>query len=146
VSANYVSGAALVSAVAARALETTLAAIDAAELDSGTPEAALERLIDAWGRSVLPHARVLEALRSDHVIVPDVHGFHAPVLARIERLVRRGQDAGAFDAELPVNWVSAAFLGLIHTAAEEVATGRLAADDAVRALQRSVRRLFGVAP
>lgn len=143
--AHYESRAALLSAVAARALERTLAAIAAAEIDSGTPETALERLIDAWWRSVLPHARVLETLRSDPVTVADVHDFHAPVLAQIERLVRRGQHSGAFDAQLPVSWVSAAFLGLMHTAAEEVATGRLRADDAAGALQRSVMRLFGLA-
>jgi len=93
---------------------------------------------------VLSHARVLEALRSDPLIVADVHDFHAPVLAQIERLVQRGQHSGAFDVELPVSWVSAAFLSLIHTAAGEVASGRLGAEDAARALQRSVTRLFGV--
>ena len=142
--AHYDSRAALLSAVAARALVRTLAAIAAAELDSGPPEHALERLIDAWWQSVLPHARVLETLRSDPDTVTDVHGFHAPVLSQLERLVRRGQLSGAFDAQLPAGWVSASFLALMHTAADEVASGRLPADDAARALRRSVMRLFGL--
>jgi AcrR family transcriptional regulator len=142
--AHYESRAALLSAVAARALDRTLAAIDAAAPEAGEPVEALERLIDAWWRGVEPHARVLEALAPAFVSEQEIHDFHAPILERVERLIRRGRRARAFDRELPVGWMAAAFLGLMHTAAEEVAAGRLGARDAGRSLQRSVTRLFGV--
>lgn len=142
--AHYESRAALLSAVAARALDRTLGAIDAAAPEFGEPEEALERLIDAWWRTVELHARVLEALTPAFVSAEEIHDFHSPILERVERLIRRGQRSGAFDRELPVGWMAAAFLGLMHTAAEEVATGRIDAEDAGRSLQRSVPRLFGV--
>jgi hypothetical protein len=74
-----------------------------------------------------------------------VHEFHAPILDRVERLVRRGRRAGDFDRDLPAAWVVAAFLGLMHAAAEEVAAGRIKADAAGRALELTVPRLFRAA-
>ncbi len=74
----------------------------------------------------------------------EVHAFHAPILGRVEGLITRGQRAGDFDPELPVAWVAAAFLGLMHTTADAVAAGRLESEPAGRALRRSVPRLFGV--
>jgi AcrR family transcriptional regulator len=141
--AHYESRAALLSAVAARALDRTLEAIDAAAPEAGPPEEALARLIDAWWWTVEPHARVLEALAPAFTSDEEIHDFHAPILERVERLIRRGRRAGTFDRELPVGWLAAAFLGLMHTAAEEVAAGRIAADAAGRALRRSVPRLIG---
>jgi len=141
--AHYESRAALLSAVAARALDRTLEAIDAAGPDAGAPVDALERLVEAWWTTVEPHARVLETLRPAFATAAEVHDFHAPILERVERLIRRGQHAGAFDRELPVEWLTASFLGLMHTAAAEVAHGRLDPDSTGRALRRSVPRLFG---
>jgi AcrR family transcriptional regulator len=141
--AHYDSRAALLSAVAARALDRTLAAIDAAAPDEGPPAEALERLTEAWWRTVAHHARVLQALGPAFASSDEVHDFHAPILARVERLIRRGQEAGEFDRELPVAWVAAAFLGMMHTAAEAVAAGRLSPEAAEYALRRSVPRVFG---
>jgi AcrR family transcriptional regulator len=141
--AHYDSRAALLSAVAARALARTLAAIDAAAPETGPPAEALERLTEAWWHTVARHARVLQALGPAFATSEEVHDFHAPILERVERLIERGQQAGDFDRELPVAWVAAAFLGLMHTAAEAVAAGRLTHDEADHALRRSVPRVFG---
>jgi hypothetical protein len=89
---------------------------------------------------------VLETLAGGarHSVVPgDVHDFHRPILERLERLIRRGRRAGDFDAETPVDWLAAAFLGLMHTAAAEVAAGRLDEAEAGRALERTIPRVFG---
>jgi hypothetical protein len=72
-----------------------------------------------------------------------VHDFHAPTLDRVDRLVRRGRRAGEFDRDLPVAWVVAAFLGLMHASADEVAAGQVSAAAAGRSLERTVPRLFG---
>jgi AcrR family transcriptional regulator len=141
--AHYASREALLGAVADRALARTVAAIDDAEPERGPPPEALGRLVRAWWQSVERHARVLEALAAAFPGTAEVHDFHAPILERLERLVRRGQDSGDFDPRLPPRWVATAFLALTHAAAEQVAAGRMSADDARAALERTVPRVFG---
>src|ERR1044072_8657319 len=53
--AHYDSRAGLFAAAAARAPEHPRAATDPATPDEGSPERALERLIDAWWQSVEPY-------------------------------------------------------------------------------------------
>jgi AcrR family transcriptional regulator len=143
--AHYPSREALLTAVARRALAQTVAAIDVAEPERGPPAEALDRLVGAWWQSVERHARALEALAATFSDSEEIHSFHAPILERLERLVRRGQRAGDFDRRLPVGWATAAFLGLMHTGADEVAAGRMSSDEAGQALERSIPRLL-VAP
>jgi AcrR family transcriptional regulator len=141
--AHYHSREALLVAVAERARAEAVAAIDAAEPQRGPAGEALARLIPAWWRTVQRHAHVLEAIAPGLGDAADVHDFHAPILDRVERLVRRGRRAGEFDRELPVAWVVAGFLGLMHASADEVAAGRVNAAAAGRSLERAVPRLFG---
>lgn len=142
--AHYESRAALLAAVAGRARDQTLAALDAAAPEDGPPARALDRLTAAWWDSVERNARILETLVPAFADAEEIHAFHAPILSRVEQLVERGQQAGVFDRELPVAWVAAAFLGLMHTAADAVAAGRLDSEQAGRALRRSVPRVVGV--
>jgi AcrR family transcriptional regulator len=143
--AHYPSREALLAAVAERALARTLATIDAAQPEQGPPVEALERLIWAWWDSIEPNARLLQALVAAFPDVEGIHDFHAPIIERLVALVRRGQRSGDFDERLPVAWATAAFLGLMHAAAHEVAAGRLSAEEAGRALRRTVPRALGVA-
>lgn len=142
--AHYESREALLTAVAERALADAVAAIDAAEPRRGPPADALDRLVRAWWQTVERHARVLDALAAAFPHAEHVHQFHSPLLERVERLVRRGRRAGVFDRRLPIAWVTAAFLALMHAAAEAVAAGRIDAADAGRALERTVPCVFGV--
>src|SRR5215216_1207588 len=104
--------------LAERALDRTVAAIDAAEPNRGPPILALDRLIRALWESIERHARVLEALAQGFRSAEEVHGFHSPILDRVERLVRRGQRAGDFDRRLAPGWIATSFLALMHAAAE----------------------------
>jgi hypothetical protein len=61
---------------------------------------------------------------------PGNEATHLAGAARLEQLIRRGQRAGDFDRALPAGWLAAAVIGLGHTAADEVAAGRLTADKA----------------
>jgi AcrR family transcriptional regulator len=142
--AHYESREKLLAAVADRALGSVVAAIDVAEPERGAPVDALDRLARAWWQTVEPHARVLESLAPAFHDAEHVHDFHSPILERIERLVRRGQRTGDFDRSLPTAWVTAAFLGLMHATAEEVAAQRITSADAGRAVARTVPRLLGV--
>ncbi|MER5381965.1 hypothetical protein ABT040_17040 [Streptomyces sp. NPDC002688] len=62
---------------------------------------------------------------------------------RLERLVQRGQHTGDFDPSLPAAWLAAAVLGLPHTAAAEVATGRFTTHEAEALCLHSTLRLCG---
>jgi hypothetical protein len=46
-------------------------------------------------------------------------------MARVERLIARGQDEGDLRTDLPRPWLVATFYSLMHAAAEEVDAGRL---------------------
>jgi AcrR family transcriptional regulator len=142
--AHYDSREALLRSVAERALRQTLGAIEAAEPQRGPPSEALDRLVRAWWQTVESNARLLDALGPAFPDPAEVRRFHEPILERLTRLVRRGQRAGDFDRRLPDRWLTAAFLGLMHATAEEVATGRLPAERAEASLATVVPRLFGV--
>lgn len=142
--AHFPSRDSLLDAVHRRAVQATVAAIDTAAIDKGPPAAALDRLIDAgWQRlarqSGMPAAfEVLDP--------PALFELHQPILDRLEQLVKRGQSSGDFDAERPVGWLLAAFLGLAHTAAGELASGRMDEGQAATELRLSVHRIFAVKP
>jgi AcrR family transcriptional regulator len=142
--AHYRTRDALLAAVLDHAMKTTLMAFAGARLDEGPPAEALDRLVASWWGSVRRHARILGTLGEGHPGV-DRHAFHAPVLERLAAFVERGRRAKAFARDVPVAWQTAAFLGLVHTAAEEVAAGRLTEDQAGEALATTVPRVFGVA-
>jgi AcrR family transcriptional regulator len=140
--AHYPSREALLEAVADRALAETVTAIDAAAPDEGPPAEALDRLVSASWRT-LERYPLLVHLRAP-LTPEEEHALHGPILDRLERLIVRGQRAGDFDRGLAPAWLLAAFLGLAHAAAEEVAAGRLDAEEAARTLRESVARVFGV--
>jgi AcrR family transcriptional regulator len=140
--AHYPSREELLSAVGGRALAQAVADFEAAEPERGTPVEALDRLVGSWWQTVARHARLLEAMRGSSA--EEVHAFHAPILERLERFVRRGRRAGDFDREQPLGWQLASFLALMHAAADEVAAGRISPEEAEAALRRSVPRLLGV--
>jgi hypothetical protein len=68
---------------------------------------------------------------------------HEPVVHRLERIVRRGQQAGEIDAGRPSAWLVSATLGLGHAAAGQVAAGLLPAERAAAELRTAVRRVLG---
>lgn len=140
--AHYPSREELLVAVGERALAQAVAAYEAAEPEQGSPAEALDRLVGSWWETVARHARLLEAMRGSSA--EEVHEFHAPILERLERFVRRGRRAGDFDRELPPGWQLASVLALMHAAADEVAAGRMSTEEAEVALRRSVPRLFGI--
>jgi AcrR family transcriptional regulator len=141
--AHYPSREALLGAVVDRALAETVAAIDAAEPDEGSPVEALERLVSASWQTLERYPLLME-LRAP-LTPEEEHALHGPILERLERLIGRGQRAGDFDRRLAPAWLLAAFLGLAHAAAQEVAAGRLSAEEASSTLRTSVARVFGTA-
>ncbi|KAB2352452.1 TetR/AcrR family transcriptional regulator [Actinomadura rudentiformis] len=117
--------------------EKVLSAVDL----GGNAQAALSRLLaSSWSltaestalltaaQGTLPPGRVLE-----------LHGAPAE---RVEALIRRGQDEGAFRTDLPMSWLVSVIHSVLVTAAEETRGDRLKADEAGRVVTATVQSLL----
>src|SRR5689334_20745162 len=52
-----------------------------------------------------------------------MHAVHQPVLRLVRPLLKRGQASGAFNPDLPTDWMLTVLLELIHAASRDVTTG-----------------------
>ncbi|MDG4787922.1 TetR/AcrR family transcriptional regulator [Micromonospora sp. WMMD1102] len=141
--AHYPSRPLLLGAVVARITDEAVAALDAADVDSGTATEALLRWLDATWRLLDRYPLLLDPA----VTVADPaedDRRHAPVVARLARLVRRGQASGEFDRTTSPAWLVSATVALGHAAGGEVAAGRATTAEAAAALCRSILRVYGV--
>jgi TetR/AcrR family transcriptional repressor of mexCD-oprJ operon len=109
-----------------------------AQLDlDGDPMAALERLIVSSWRIVDAFHRLLAAAELE--LSPDrIREHHDKPMQRVRHLLTRGQTTGQFRKDQPMSWLTAAFYALLHAAATEVRTGRLAEADAQAAVLASI--------
>jgi AcrR family transcriptional regulator len=132
--AHFPSRKDLLAVVLARAIEDTTAALDRTEQETDRDEPAdqlLARLVSSSWQVVDRHRR----LRPHAVAELGPEGLregHDPVRGRLEHLIVRGQQDGIFRTDLPVDWLVTAVFSLLHTAADEVNAGRLAAEAAPR--------------
>ncbi|WDZ91793.1 TetR/AcrR family transcriptional regulator [Nocardiopsis sp. HUAS JQ3] len=144
--AHFPSRAHLLAAVLDRVTEEAVAAMDAADLDSGSAADALLRLVEAGSRSADRYPRLMHAVGS-HPADPRADAErHAPVTDRLGRVVRRGQTNGEFDAALPADWLVAVVVALGHAAAAEEDAGRLSGEEAAEALRCTLLRALGHRP
>jgi AcrR family transcriptional regulator len=126
----------LIAAVSERAIAETTEVLRAAALEEGEPAEALARVLaSAWRMLGRYHALVAINSRRDPA---RLRALHEPVLALIRPLLERGQASGAFNPDLPSNWMLTVLLELIHAASREVFVGRLSEDAAERALLATV--------
>jgi AcrR family transcriptional regulator len=140
--AHYPSRPRLVAAVIDRITAEAVAALDAADVDSGTaPEALLRwldvtwQLLDRYPLLLHPSVTAADPADSDRQ--------HAPVIERLERLIRRGQAADEFDRTLSPAWLVSATIALGHAAGGEVAAGRMTTAETATALHHSILRVYG---
>lgn len=137
---HFESRAVLIDAVVTRAIADTDAALDAVDLD-GDPREALAELIkatwlltDRFGSLVVAAERVLTPER--------IYKVHAGPMQRVRRLIGRGQHEGAFRSDLPEEWLVATLHGLIHAAAQAVASGEVTTADAPELINATVQAAF----
>jgi AcrR family transcriptional regulator len=142
--AHFPSRDALIAALIQTAGAETLAAIDSARLDTAPPADALRQFLDI-GWELIRRYPFLLAPAVTRISPPNGNDPHHAATARLEQLIQRGQRAGDFDRTLSATWLAAAILGLAHTAAEQVAAGRLSASKAAAMLLDSTLRLCGAA-
>lgn len=142
--AHFPSRDALIGALIHSAGADTLAAIDAAGLDAAPPADALRQYLAICWELIRRYPYLLDTAL---VRIPQPGGNdpHHAATARLEDLIRRGQDAGDFDRAFPAGWLAAAVLGLARAAAEQVAAERLTTSRAATLLLDSALRVCGAA-
>jgi AcrR family transcriptional regulator len=135
---------ALIAAVTDRAMDEAASALRAAAPGQGEPAEALTRVLSASWRT-LGRYHALVAINS-RLGLEHMRALHQPVLRLVRPLLKRGQQAGAFNAELPIEWMLTILLELMHAASREVSNGNLPAGRAERALIASIQGAFAAPP
>ncbi|MCM0678097.1 TetR/AcrR family transcriptional regulator [Micromonospora phytophila] len=141
--AHFPSREHLLGAVLDRVTEEAVAAMDAADPDAGPAAVALLRVLDASSRAAGRHRVLLQKIGSLPVSPEQDRDRHAPVVDRLRRVIRRGQETGEFDGGLALDWLVAVTIRLGHAAGEEVDAGRMSERDAATALHTSLLRVLG---
>ena len=125
---HFKTRADLLDAVLTRVLAEAHETLDAVDV-SGDPRDALARLVAANWLAVDQLRHVLEAAQRE-LPAERIRQAHDQVLGRVRSLIERGQDAGAFRADLPLPWLVSLAMNVMHAAAAEVSAGRLTSDQA----------------
>jgi AcrR family transcriptional regulator len=140
--AHFTSRETLINAVLDHATERVVAAMDAAmnETVDGEPaETTLIRLLSASSH-VADQLPII--LRDQPLTSERSHELHRPIVERFAEVIERGQQSGEVSDRLSRHWLVAAIIALAHTAADEVDSGRMTANDAETALRISLRKLI----
>jgi AcrR family transcriptional regulator len=143
--AHFPSRDALVEAVTRHVTAEVACVLNALDLDSGS-------VIEALGRWVDTSWALLErypVLLNPAVMAPtgvDERERHEPIVEGLRRLIERGHRCRELDRAMPTTWYLAAIIGLGHTAAHEVVSGRMTRVEAGAALRESVLRICRTRP
>lgn len=126
--AHFPSREALVEAALVRLLAQGDEVLEAIDL-AGDPRDVLRALVEsAW----LLIAQAASILRAAQASLPPgrVQELHAKPEQRVHDLIRRGQTEGVFRADMSPDLLASVLHHILHGAAGDVATGRLAPADA----------------
>ncbi|MEU5974260.1 TetR family transcriptional regulator [Streptomyces sp. NPDC047315] len=141
--AHFASRDGLLTAVVDHITDRAVAAMDAVDLDAGPAADALLRLLDAAARATGRHPELVRVINSLPASPEEDRGRHVPVVDRIARVVKRGQDGGEFTADLPAEWLTTVVVAVAHAAHGEAEGGGMSADEANAALHTTVLRALG---
>jgi AcrR family transcriptional regulator len=141
---HFPSREALIEAVTHRAIAEATAVIEAAEPDRGNAVDALRRVVESAWRTLGRYHALVEI--NARLAPADLRQRHGPVLAVLEPLIARGQDDGAFRADVPAAWHLSTILALMHAASGELGAGRLSSEQVESALVGSVLGAVSAAP
>ena len=139
--AHYPTREDLVEATVRRALQEARQQIAAANVDEGPAAEALRRLITAGWR-VLARNLTIARLATEVLPPERMRQAHQAALDPVRRLITRGQGAGEFRADQPVDWMVTVLYTLMHAAAEDVSAGRRDAETAAVLIHGSIRGAF----
>ncbi|TDC56173.1 TetR/AcrR family transcriptional regulator [Actinomadura sp. KC345] len=120
---HFRNRAELVEAALADALRTGEEILSGVDL-TGDARDALSRLLESsW--SLVAESTALLAAAQSALPAGRIRQLHGAPAERVEELIRRGQDQGAFRTDLPMTWLVNVIQHVLHGAAEENRTGRL---------------------
>lgn len=137
---HFANRAELVDAAIGRAIEEGNAGLEALDL-SGEPSASLVLLIRHSWRSIVRIGSLLTA--GSAALSPErMLELHSRPASRVERVIERGRNTGAFRTDLPGSWLVATLHRVMHGAAEDVEAGRLTADEAPATIAATVLAAF----
>ena len=131
----------LLEGVVERAVRRAGEALEAADLDSGPPIEALERLVTASWRQIEHHQSTARAA-AEQLSPEAMRRTHRAARPRIRRLIERGQKQGSFRTDLPADWLVTGSMALMHAAVDEVRARRMSASAAEAALLATIRDLW----
>ena len=137
---HFSTRAELVDAVLTRTIEHSNAILDSTDID-GDPADAVARLVAASWQIVHRFSNILLAAHRE-LPADRIRGVHDPILRRVESLLERGQQAGTFRSDLPMQWMITTTFSLMHAAAEDAAAGRINADDAAGLITATLLSAF----
>lgn len=130
---RFPSRGALVAELCEAATRAYARAVDESEPEDGTPTEALARTVAALGRLASVVGLLGLQPLSEHVEA-SLLAQTAQADDRLRRLVRRGQESGAFRVEVDPEWVLTMLIWLMVGAADSVRLGRLTVGSAQRHL------------
>ncbi|MFC9688875.1 TetR/AcrR family transcriptional regulator [Kribbella sp. NPDC056951] len=137
---HFPNRADLVEAALTRAIDDGHAGLEAVDL-SGDPRDALARLVDSsW--QLVNQSRSLLIAAQDVLPPGKIRELHAGPANRVERLIERGRDEGAFRTDLPTTWLVGVLHSIMHSAADEINAGRLTPDEAAGYITATVLAAF----
>ena len=139
--AHFPTWDALLEAAVERAVQRTMAALQAVRPDAGPATEALDRMIAAAWQHLASY-QAMAAMVAEFLSPEAVTRTHRAAHQTIGALVARGQADGSFRTDLPVGWLVTAAIALIHACSDQVRAGQIRPDEAVRILTISVRDLF----
>jgi TetR/AcrR family transcriptional regulator, mexCD-oprJ operon repressor len=131
----------VIEAAVARAVDNSLASIEAADTGTGPAAEALERMVEAsWG-----HLATVQALAhgaAEYLPPEHLRRTHAPLMALTAQVVERGRRDGTIRADLPTTWLVTAYYALIHNADDLARTQAMKREGALAVLKTTLRDLF----
>jgi TetR/AcrR family transcriptional regulator, mexCD-oprJ operon repressor len=131
----------LIEAVVGRAVESTTAALAAADVETGPALEALDRMLARGWRELDRHAAMAGAA-AEHLAADRMRRSHEAFLGVLERLVDRGRAEGAFRTDVPASWLVTTAFALVHAAGDDVRAGRFDADEALEVLTTTLHDVF----
>ncbi|MEW2353685.1 TetR/AcrR family transcriptional regulator [Spirillospora sp. NPDC029432] len=122
---------------ALRAGEEVLAAVDL----TGDAREVLARLLESsW--SLVAESTALLTAAQDVLPAGRIRQLHDAPANRVEELVRRGQDEGAFRTDLPLSWLVGVIHYVLQGAAEERRAGRLKEEEVAATVTATVKAIL----
>lgn len=133
----------LIEAALADSLERGETVLQAVDLDGDVRQAFSRLVASSW--MLVDQARAVLAAAQKELPPARIRDLHQKAEARVRGLLERGQREGAFRTDLPVSWLLTTTHVVMHGAADEIAAGRLAAEDAAHVIDATLQAAF-VAP